>query len=167
MNRPSPAPAGAAAGRDAVVIVAVPFDHGAAQRPVGDLYAEQLARYGHADAPTDTPAAYCPPAGLFLLAYLGGTPVGCGGYRSHDGGHTVELRRLYVSPEARGRGLGRDLLVRLEQQARAAGARRIVFETGARSNEMLALAPRLGYQPIPRYRPDRDPAINRAFGKDV
>jgi GNAT superfamily N-acetyltransferase len=61
-----------------------------------------------------------PPAGRLLIAYLGEEPVGCGALKLHD--NTIgELKRMWVAPRARGLGLGRRLLVALEESAREAG----------------------------------------------
>ena len=57
--------------------------------------------------------------GVFLVAYADGVPAGCGGWRSHgDDGETAEIKRMYVAPEARRRGIARRLLAALEDSAR-------------------------------------------------
>ena len=56
------------------------------------------------------------PAGLFLLATLRSEPVGCGALKFH-GHQPTELKRMWVSPSARGLGIGRRLLTELEQRA--------------------------------------------------
>jgi len=56
---------------------------------------------------------------------------------------------------------------RLEQHAADHGARRAILETGAHSHGALALVRLAGYQPTARYVMGRDPAINRAFAKDL
>ncbi len=86
--------------------------------------------------------------GLFLVARLEGEPVGCAALRLLDSS-TAEIKRMYVRPAARGRGLGRRLLALLEQEARALGATRAVLETGERQGAAIGLYRALGYQPIP------------------
>ena len=64
------------------------------------------------------------PAGLFLVATLHGTPVGCGALKFHRGRPT-ELKRMWVSPEVRGLGVARQLLDELERRAAEQGSRTI------------------------------------------
>src|SRR5687767_9870294 len=64
-------------------------------------------------SPSATPADFAPPAGRFLVLYDGDRPVACGGLRRLDAG-AAEIKRMYVAPEARGRGYSRRLLAALE-----------------------------------------------------
>jgi len=88
--------------------------------------------------------------GAFLIVYQAGTAVACGAVRRLDAG-TAELKRMYVAPTARGRGLGRRLVAALETEARALGVRRLILETGIRQTAALALYRATGFQPIPLY----------------
>ena len=88
--------------------------------------------------------------GAFLVAWLDGEPVGCGAVRLLDA-DTGELKRMYVSPAARGHGVGRRLVAALEAEARAIGARRLVLETGTRQTAAIALYAATGFTPIPLY----------------
>lgn len=88
--------------------------------------------------------------GAFLVVYRGEVPVGCGAVRLVDA-ETGELKRMYVSPAERGRGLGRLLVAELEAEARTLGARRLVLETGTRQHAALALYHAAGFRPIPLY----------------
>ena len=88
--------------------------------------------------------------GAFLIVYHEGTPVGCGALRLLDVA-TAELKRMYVSPTVRGRGLGRRLVAALEAEARDLGVRRLVLETGVRQAAALALYRATGFHPIPLY----------------
>ena len=72
--------------------------------------------------------------GAFLVARADGTPVGCGAIRKVDTG-TAELKRMYVAPGMRGRGIGRRVLAALELEGRRLGVRRLVLETGERQTE--------------------------------
>ena len=88
--------------------------------------------------------------GAFLVASLHGEPVGCGAVRLIDA-ETGELKRMYVSPGVRGKGVGRRLVAALEAEARALGARRMVLETGTRQTAALALYRAAGFRPVPLY----------------
>lgn len=146
---------------------AAPYDHPDARRLTQALRAEQLGLYGFADDPDTTPETdFDPPRGLFLLAHVGKKTVGCGGVRLRDE-HTAEIKRMYVSSDARGHGIGRYLLDHLERHAASRGATRIMLETGQRNTAALILYHRAGYLPCPSYVPGRDPRVNRAMTKSL
>ena len=88
--------------------------------------------------------------GAFLVAYDGTRPVGCGAVRRIEP-HVAEIKRMYVAPAARGRGVGRLVLQELETIARQLGAIRIVLETGPRQPEALALYRRAGFVEVPLF----------------
>ncbi len=88
-----------------------------------------------------------PPAGWFLVARLRGQPVGCGALKLHRGAPS-ELKRMWVDPTARGLGLGRRLLVELEQAARKAGARTVRLETNRALKEAIHLYRSSGYREV-------------------
>jgi len=109
------------------------------------LYPEPGATHFRLD-----PAEVAPGRGAFVVAYVGGAPVGCGAVRRLEGGD-AELKRMYVDPSRRGRGIGRALLAALEAEARALGARRLVLETGIRQTAALALYRNAGFVEIPAF----------------
>ena len=86
------------------------------------------------------------PETVFLAAQAGGETLGCGGIMIRDGDY-AEVKRIYVSPRARGRGIGRRLLERLEAEARAQGLKLLRLETGRRQPEALALFTAFGFSP--------------------
>jgi putative acetyltransferase len=88
--------------------------------------------------------------GAFLVAYIGGQAVGCGAVR-RIASTVAEIKRMYVAPQSRGRGVGRQVLVQLEAEARRLGATRLVLETGPRQPEALALYGRAGFVEIPNF----------------
>ncbi|HLY37066.1 MAG TPA: GNAT family N-acetyltransferase [Candidatus Binatia bacterium] len=105
--------------------------------------------------------------GAFLVVYVDGMPVGCGALRVLDA-DTAELKRMYVTPTARGRGLGRRLVAALEAEARAIGVRRLVLETGIRQDAARALYRATGFEPIPLYGEYRaSPDTSVCLGKEV
>jgi len=91
-----------------------------------------------------------PGRGAFLIARSERTPVGCGAIRRLDAG-TAEIKRMYVLPNHRGRGVGRELLQHLEAIARELGAQRIVLASGVRQPESLALYKHCGFAEIPLF----------------
>jgi putative acetyltransferase len=80
---------------------------------------------------------------LFFVARLDGEPVGCGGVAFEDG--LAEVKRMYVRPRARGIGVGRAILARLEEEARGRGVRRLVLETGDAQIAAMRLYERAGF----------------------
>ncbi|MEM1314715.1 MAG: GNAT family N-acetyltransferase [Pseudomonadota bacterium] len=88
----------------------------------------------------------------FVVAYLGDTPVGCGGMAPcpadpGDGarGGYGELKRIYVAPDGRRRGLAKRIVAALEETARARGLGRMRLETGEDSPDAIGLYGSLGY----------------------
>lgn len=106
--------------------------------------------------------AYNPPAGLFLVASLDGNTVGCAGLQHLDD-RTSEIKRMWVSPAARGRGLAKRLLSRLEAEALAGGRTVVVLDTNATLTEAISLYQRRGYVSIERY--NDNPYAQRWFRK--
>lgn len=121
---------------------------------------------GEADiGPTREASMFVPPDGTFLVARGDdGEPLGCGGICRFDETR-AELKRMYVVPAARGRGLGRRLLEELEAAARGLGYVAVVLETGIRQPESLGLYASSGYEPIPCYGVYAARAISRCFEK--
>lgn len=142
--------------------------HADAARLLWAFHREQMDRYGFAD-PAELDSGECaPPGGVFAVAYQGGTAAGCGGYRWFDRAtHTVEIKRIYVVPAARGHGTGRALLAWLEHRAVQAGAQRAILETGVRNTAALRLFTSVSYQPVDSHVEGRDPDINRAFARSL
>jgi ribosomal protein S18 acetylase RimI-like enzyme len=91
--------------------------------------------------------AFRAPAGAMLLATLHGEPVGCGAIKL-DWGAPPYIKRMWVSPAARGLGLGRRLLAELEARAAATGATVVQLETNAALAEAIALYRSAGYREV-------------------
>jgi GNAT superfamily N-acetyltransferase len=123
-----------------------PFDAPESVALIEAVQAEYVVRYG---TPDETPTAgeeFVPPDGIFLVGWDGTTPVACGGLRVIEPG-VVELKRMYVVPAARRRGIARLLLRRLEVEAVALGAHELRLETGSMQPEALAMYSAEGYLP--------------------
>ncbi|MFO0676173.1 MAG: GNAT family N-acetyltransferase [Polyangiaceae bacterium] len=86
-------------------------------------------------------------AGIFLVVRADGEAVGCGAIRKGEGGYG-EVKRMYVKPAWRGRGVARALLGALEGHARTLGIRTLRLETGNRQPEAMGLYERCGYARI-------------------
>lgn len=146
------------------------LDHPDARRLITELQQEYVRRYGGGDATPVNVSDFVAPRGTFVVGYLDGVAIACGGWRSHEPGPEfaegdAELKRMYMVPAARGRGLSRILLADLERRAVAAGRRRLVLETGIRQPEAIGLYASSGYTEIPRFGINRCDPRNRCFGK--
>lgn len=121
---------------------------------VAALGTELLDRYDGFDGSGGEQSAsdFEKPDGAFLVGWENGEPVACGGVCRYDE-TTAEIRRMYVAPQARGRGLGRLVLTALEDEARALGYAFVRLETGSAQPEAIRLYASSGFEPIPRYGP--------------
>lgn len=128
------------------------FDSEAAQTLAEALEAELLATYDGVPGSGGLPAAsiFEPPGGAFLVGWVDGDAVACGGIARYDE-TTAEIRRMYVVPGARGRGHARRVLAALEEAARALGYAFVRLETGNLQTEAIGLYVSAGFGPIPRY----------------
>jgi GNAT superfamily N-acetyltransferase len=148
----------------------VRYDAIVAQALVAAALAELGERYGGGDGDGTPvrPDEFEAPAGAFLVAYLSGEAVGCGGWRSHGVGGTVaELKRMYTAPAARGRGVARRVLAALEESARASGRTRMILECGGRQPEAIKLYLSSGYQRIEHFGFYRDAPEVVSLGRDL
>ena len=85
-----------------------------------------------------------------IVAYANEIPVGCGAIKSFDE-QTMEVKRMFVYPEARGKGIATKILEALENWASELGYSTCVLETGIRQEEAMALYQKNGYDIIPNY----------------
>ncbi|MCD9198855.1 GNAT family N-acetyltransferase [Aeromicrobium wangtongii] len=86
-----------------------------------------------------------------IVGYVGERPVAHALLRRL--GDDIEIKRMYVRPEARGQGGADALMAALEDEARAAGARRLILHTGDRQDAAIRIYQRHGYTPIEVYQP--------------
>ena len=100
-----------------------------------------------------TAAGLEPPYGTFLVGYEDNEPICCGGVKRLDEQH-CEIKRMYVVPGARGRGVARRLLGALEHAARELGYPVARLVTGPRQPAAQHLYESEGYAPIGDYRGD-------------
>ena len=105
-----------------------------------------------------------PPAGLLRVAHLRERPVGCGALKFHARA-PAELKRMWVSPDVRGMGLGRRLLRELERDATAAGARVVRLETNRALSKAINLYRQEGYREVERF--NDEPYAHHWFEKRI
>jgi putative acetyltransferase len=131
------------------------FDSEAAIALADALEEELLTTYDGEPGSGGPPAASIfEPAngGAFLVGRIDGAAVACGGVARYDD-VTGEIRRMYVVPSVRGRGLSRRVLAALEDEARALGYSFVRLETGNLQAAAVGLYVSAGFEPIPRYGP--------------
>jgi len=121
---------------------------------LGEYFKELAARFdagfdpakGGADEDDDMRA----PTGVFLVARRGGRAIGCGGYKRLDETNG-EIKRVWTAPDARGSGVARKILQRLEEIARESGLKALRLDTNKALKEAQAFYLREGYHAIGRY----------------
>ncbi|WP_408896928.1 GNAT family N-acetyltransferase [Nocardioides sp. R1-1] len=150
---------------------AVAYLHPDAAALVARVQQEYVERYGSPDESPVDPAVFDLPEGLFLVGYDdAGTPVATGAWRRSSvrtlgGASAVEVKRMFVVPERRGRGFARAMLTELERTAVGAGHDLVVLETGLRQPEAIELYRSAGYQEIDGFGYYKDALLSRCFGK--
>ncbi len=85
-----------------------------------------------------------------LVGYVEKQPVGCGAFKPFNA-ETAEIKRMFVTPEHRGKGAAGEILKQLEMWAAEAGYTVCVLETGKKQPEAIALYSKSGYAVIPNY----------------
>ncbi len=105
-----------------------------------------------------------PPAGLLLVATLHSEPVGCGALKFHESEPT-EVKRMWVSPDVRGLGVGRRLLTELEKHAAAHGSAVLRLETNRNLTEAISLYRAAGYTEVPAF--NDEPYAHHWFEKPL
>jgi GNAT superfamily N-acetyltransferase len=123
--------------------------------------------------PTAGPAELGPPGGGFWVGYEDGEAICCGGIKrlpfreggrppTPPGGGACEIKRMYVVPAARGRGVARRLLAHLEQAARDLGYSVVRLDTGSRQPAAQHLYTSAGYVQIGNF---NDHPVATYFGE--
>ena len=85
-----------------------------------------------------------------LVCYLNDVPVGCGAFREIDA-KTVEIKRMFVSPDYRGKGIASAILKELELWASELNYTQTILETGINQPEAIALYKKSNYEIISNY----------------
>ena len=121
--------------------IAAPSDD--ARALIGELDAELSGEYAPEQCHGLSVERVFQPGVLFFIARLEGEAVGCGGVSFEDG--LAEVKRMYVRPRARGRGVAQAIVARLEDEARARGVSRLVLETGDVRHAAMRFYERAGF----------------------
>ena len=135
-----------------------------ARRLVGELDRLQTALYPAESNHLDPVETLERDNVTFLAAFVAGEAVGCGAVKRMPGGYG-EIKRMYVEPDARGRGAGRALVRALESDLLAHGIDLARLETGARQPEALALYEQCGYVRRPPFGDYPDDPLSVFFEK--
>lgn len=125
------------------------------------------AAFGYDDArgaPADPREFAAPHGRLLVVRDESGTANGCGAVRLLNP-TTAEVKRMWLDPRVRGRGLGRRLLEALEAAARDLGAGKAVLDTNETLQQALALYRNAGWQEVPAYNDNRE--ATHWFAKDL
>jgi GNAT superfamily N-acetyltransferase len=132
-----------------ITVAAEPFDSTDAQRLIAALDAHLASRYSAEQrfGPNLGPQQIAPGLGTFVIARAEGRAVGCGAVRRLDE-MSAEVKRMYVEPELRGRGIAKLILDHLEAAALVMGIHRLVLETGIYQAEAIGLYRRMGFDPV-------------------
>ncbi len=112
------------------------------------------------------PAEVTPPRGDFCIVseVATGETIGFGAVHVVEPG-VVEIKRMWLKPDVRGRGLGRFLLKHLENRARALGARRVILGVNEELVEAFGLYRASGYEQVERF--EDNPHVTHFFGKQL
>jgi len=129
---------------DAITIARERPDQPDVMRLIEALDAHAIALYPPESNHLLDVAALCEPAVTFLVVRARGEAIGCGAIL-HDPRGWGEIKRMYVRPDARGRGIGARVLAELETTVRASGLPLLRLETGIHNSEALALYRRAGF----------------------
>lgn len=142
-------------GHPAPQLVLTPSTYAAAAHLIAELDDDLGVRYGVGSPVAAHPEQFLASAsGAFLVAWVEGEQAGCGGLRSITAGGgpgVAELKRMWVRPTWRGRGVARALLAGCEDAARSLGHRELWLETGLAQPEAIALYTSAGYRPVPPF----------------
>ena len=151
-----------ALGRDRIELVEMAPDAEAARHCLHAYYDELARRFegGFEVSRSRDPQArdMVRPCGTFLVALSDGLPLGCVGLKG-GGGTSAEIKRLWVSPAARGLGLARRLMAAAEDAARELGIALLRLDTNSALPEAARLYRATGWTQIARFNEDPYPDL--------
>jgi DNA-binding MarR family transcriptional regulator/GNAT superfamily N-acetyltransferase len=155
--------------RAAAVDIRVEAPDSAAARTCLDAYFAELserfdAGFDPTASDTEGDIDMVPPAGWFLVAWHDDEPIGCGGLKLDDE-KTGEIKRVWIDRTARGLGIARRVLHRLEALAREAGVDTLRLDTNRALKEAQAFYRSEGYREVGRY--NSNPYAHHWFEKTL
>jgi GNAT superfamily N-acetyltransferase len=150
----------------------VGYGHPDAALMIEAVQGEYVRRYGGRDETPLDPLMFEPPDGSFFVGYLGDEPVATAAWRRSGiealgTTRTAEVKRMYVAPVARGRGLARQLLAHVEADVARHGFEVLVLETGTKQPEAMSLYESSGYSRIAGFGFYRDAPLSRCYARRV
>jgi putative acetyltransferase len=101
-----------------------------------------------------------------VLVYENGVAIACGCFKQFDAGH-IELKRMFVTPGFRGKGIASIMVEELENWGKELGYKTIILETGKGQPEAIALYRKLGYRDIPHFGEFPDESRSVCLGKEL
>jgi len=101
-----------------------------------------------------------------VVAYENSKPMGCGAIKEYAS-NTMEIKRMYTSPESRGKGIATKVLTELEIWATELSYEKCILETGKRQLEAIGLYKKNGYKLIPNYGQYAEIENSLCFEKDI
>lgn len=125
---------------------------------------EMATRYGGGGPALLEAEEYVAPQGCFVVAIVDGAAMACGGFRHLSTG-VAEIKRMYVDPTVRRRGVGALILAFLEEGARASGYREAWLESGSEQPDAISLYVAAGYEPRAPYGEFKDDPRSRSFSR--
>ena len=156
-----------------VQLQVVSFDHPDIQHLVEEVQAYYVSIYGSPDNSPIVDGEFASPDGAFVLASDRTGPVAMGGWRRRPDllekfeVPVAEIKRMYVTPRARRRGISRLVVAHLERSAAAAGVELLVLETGTLQQDAIALYESAGYERTIDFGHYADSELSRCYAKPL
>lgn len=101
-----------------------------------------------------------------VIAYEGGRPIGCASFKVREPG-LAEVKRVFVRPKLRGRGVSKALMAALERRARGSGIRTLLVETSRTFPEANGLYPGLGFAVTENFPPYEGLELSICYRKEL
>lgn len=145
------------------------LSHPETARLVLQLWKELGVLYPEVNGAPFTPNDIVGARTAFVVAWWEDEAVGCGAFHpiSDDENNVAEIRRMYVEPQMRRRGISRAILAELERLARECGYTTVKLETGLRQPNAIRLYETSGYQRIEPFGRHRDDPLSVCFEKSL
>lgn len=129
------------------------------------------ARYGNDTHEPGTPPSADDVTVFFIARDTHGTAMACGGLRTIQdgtlGSDVMEIKRMYATPKARGRGASTAILTALRDTARKRGAKRLVLETGTSQPDAIRFYEKHGFTRIPLFGEYRESKLSYCYASNL